>query len=102
MSQISSTDDYLADIKLEQGSILTDSVSSIDWSKSALDHFACTLWDGTLKIYQVSKAQNTIGYRPEPSCIKEKASISVSTPYSLTYCTWSPDGNAIFMGTSNG
>ena len=99
--QSSASDDYLSDIKLEQGSLLSDSVSCIDWSVSAPDHFACTLWDGTLKIYQVHKPHMQIGLRSE-SCIKEKASIPVTTPYPLTYCTWSPDGNVIFLGTSKG
>lgn len=101
-SNSNTADDYLTDIKLEQGRFLSENVSSIDWSVSAPDHFACTLWDGTLKIYQVHKNHAQIGFKSEPSYIKEKASIPITTPYPLTYCTWSPDGTAIFLGTSKG
>ena len=45
MAFSNSTDDYLTDLKLEQGKVLSESVSYIDWSMSAQDHFACRLWD---------------------------------------------------------
>jgi len=101
MAFINPTDDYVADIKLEHGKVLSDSVSCIDWSMTMQDHFACTLWDGTLKIFQVNKGQNSNSFRNE-NFIIEKASINVGSPWPLTFCTWSPDGNAIFLGTSTG
>lgn len=55
MSFYKNNDDYLADIKLEAGQVLNSNISCIDWSPTLTDHFACTLWDGTLKIYQVIK-----------------------------------------------
>jgi hypothetical protein len=67
------------------------------------DHFACTLWDGTLKIYQVARNEQNLSFRGGSNyMIKEKASINVTTPYPLTACTWSNDGTAIFLGTSRG
>lgn len=53
MSFYKSNDDYLNDIKLEPNYSLTSNISWMDWSPEITDHFACTLWDGTLKIYQV-------------------------------------------------
>lgn len=102
MAFLNPTDDYLTDIKLEQGKQLSDSVSSIDWSPAAQDHFACTLWDGTLKIYQVNKAPTKGPFSRDNGKIVEKASLNVTTPWPLTCCNWSPDGNAIFLGTSKG
>jgi len=48
-------DDYNSDIKLESTKVLSNNVSCIDWCHNTPDHFACTLWDGSLKIYQIAK-----------------------------------------------
>jgi mRNA export factor len=66
------------------------------------DHFACSLWDGTLKIYQVARNESNTSFRSNNFFIKEKASINITNPWPLTTCTWSPDGNALFVGTCTG
>lgn len=102
MSFYKTNDDYLNDIKPEANYILSSSISCIDWSPTLTDHFACTLWDGTLKIYQVVKQLNNTAFRSETSTIKEKASIQITNQYPLTFCNWSTQNNAIFLGTSMG
>jgi len=102
MAFINTTDDYIADLKLEQNNTLTDSVSCIEWSSSLQDHFACTMWDGTLKIYQVTKNQTGNSFRVDTGFIKEKASYNVGNSWPLTFCAWSPDNSLIFVGTSKG
>lgn len=95
-------DDYNNDIKLQPNKALSQSVSCMDWSKTAPDHFACSLWDGTLKILQVTKNQISSNFKSNSNLLKEKASINITGPWPLTFCSWSQDGNAIFLGTSRG
>lgn len=41
-------------------------------------------------------------FRSNNSLLREKASINITSPWPLTFCSWSPDGKAIFLGTSKG
>lgn len=53
MASLGSQDDYNNDIKPDNtSSPLSDALSSIDWVGNHIGNmFACTFWDGTLRVY---------------------------------------------------
>ena len=75
-------DDYNNDIRPDNNSLpLPDSVSSIDWAPLNLGNiFACTCWDGTLRVYELINN----GYS---FSLGQKIDIKAKSP--LTKCVWS-------------
>ena len=88
-------DDYNNDIKPDQNcQPLPESISCIDWASSNLGSvFACSFWDGSLRIYEVVNN----GYSPS---IAQKISTKAKSP--LTKCSWSADGQFIYVGDITG
>lgn len=88
-------DDYNNDIKPDTSCPpLPDAVSSIDWIGNNMGNiFACTCWDGTLRVYEVVNA----GYS---SSLAMKVNVKAKNP--LTKCVWSQDCQNIYLGDVTG
>ena len=94
-SMISGQDDYNTDIKPDNNCApLTDAVSSIEWIGNNMGNiFACTCWDGSLRVYEVFNA----GYTP---ALQIKINVKAKSP--LTKCVWSQDNTIIYVGDITG
>lgn len=95
MSFSTTQDDYNNDIKPDNNCPpLPDAVSSIDWIGNNMGNmFACTCWDGTLRVYEVTNN----GYT---ACLTQKVNAKAKNP--LTKCVWSQDCQAIYVGDITG
>lgn len=88
-------DDSNNDIKPDNNSSpLPDAVSSIDWIGNNMGNiFACTCWDGTLRVYEVINN----GFN---SSLTLKMNVKAKNP--LTKCVWSQDCQNIYVGDATG
>ncbi len=88
-------DDYNNDIKPDTScQPLPDAISCIDWIGNNMGNlFACTCWDGTLRVYDVVNS----GYS---SSLTMKITVKAKNP--LTKCVWSQDCQSIYVGDVTG
>lgn len=87
-------DQYTNDIKPDQSvPLFTESISHIAWAPTIPNVFACTTWDGDLRIIEVT--QNQLG-----KFLQQKFSMKMPQP--ALKCTWNDQSSQLFVGLIDG
>lgn len=87
-------DEYNNDVKPDQTMPpFTDSISHIAWAPTIPNVFACTTWDGELRIIEVT--QNQFG-----RSLQQK--FSTKMPQPALKCTWNDQSTQLFIGLIDG
>ncbi len=87
-------DEYINDVKPDQSvPPFTDTISHIAWAPTIPNIFACTTWDGDLRIIEVT--QNQLG-----RCMQQRFFLKMPQP--ALKCTWNDQSSQLFIGLIDG